>query len=691
MKSYMDIANSNPYARRRLLRSLEKNWARFEHFINRFVTSNFNPVYHLGTLTIFLSILLFITGVYLTIIYRPGIGNAYRTVEFISSTWFGSLMRSMHKYASDGLIIVIILHFLKMLFSDRFWGARWLAWTSGWIMLAVIWLVGTMGYWLVWDQRAQWLTELMMEISGGTSALTYVAADLPAKTFSNFVIILFLHVFIPLLGFLAIYIHVLRLSRAQWWAPRWLMIQSTIGLALLAIIKPVSSALPADLSQVIASAPMDSLYLGFLPLMDRWGNLIVTGLAIFIFGGLFLLPWLWRGENLGPALVAAEKCTGCTLCFSECPYDAIRMIASNDNTSYEKLATINPAQCTGCGVCVGACPDDAMSLSGMAIGDVISELTNMLESEKGKHTTVLITGQRELALQSLPAKIQDPAQSQALSMVPWGTENSGRVVTMVLPSTGAFHLEWMSALRNSGASDFVILTSPYDDGIYREDPQWVYNRLRRRPALINHGLHWLEATPGDTQHVKALLDELHQKEDMPAADPSSLPVTNNRVLVKPPFKAALLGTILLTLLMALTLVVDVPLGRRNAGMAGMRLALDAKGKISQANIPENVDLPPGADPQEIFGGSHYPLSLRLLLNDDVSLEQTYQPAGISKNGRISAVEYIDISPGMYHVQLFIRDDDQDFRLLFDRSLDFSANKVILLEYNEDSDSFSIHK
>jgi len=526
-----------------------------------------------------------------------------------------------------------------------------------------------------------------MEISGGASALTYVATDLPAKTFSNFVIILFLHIFIPLLGFLGVYIHVLRLSRAQWWAPRWLMIQSTIGLIILAIVKPVSSAVPADLGQIIASAPMDSLYLGFLPLMDRWGKLIVTGLSIFIFGGLFFLPWLWRGENLGPALVIVEKCTGCTLCFSECPYDAIRMTPSQDNSDYEKLAVINPAQCTGCGVCVGACPDDAMSLTSLAVGDMISDLQNLLESEKDKHVTVLIAGQRELALQSLPTAIQDLAQSQDLSVVPWGADEHGRVVTVVLPSTGAFHNDWMNTLQKSGANNFVILTSPYDDGIYREDPHWVYNRLQRRPALLNHGLYWLEATPGDHQHVASLLDKLHQTEDTTVADPSTLPVTKNRVLLKPPFKAALLGTVLLTLLMALALIVDVPIGRRHAGMAGMRLALDARGKLEQADIPKNVDLPPGADPQEIFGGSHYPISLRLLLDGEVLLEETYQPAGVSRNGRISGVEYIDISPGIHHVQLYIQDDDQNFRLLFDRSLEFLTNQVFLLEYNEGRDSF----
>ncbi|MCE7860715.1 MAG: DUF4405 domain-containing protein, partial [Chloroflexi bacterium CFX2] len=185
----------NPYAQRKTLRALEKFWARIEGLINRFAKSDFNPLYHLGTLTIFMLLILLATGVYLTAIYRPGLDVAYATVEKIDSNWFGSLMRSIHRYASDAMILLMVLHLLKMLFSDRYWGQRWLAWTSGWIMLAGTWLTGTFGYWLVWDLRAQWMTEYMMQALAGTSGLTYVAADIESRTFSNFVIIIFLHVF----------------------------------------------------------------------------------------------------------------------------------------------------------------------------------------------------------------------------------------------------------------------------------------------------------------------------------------------------------------------------------------------------------------------------------------------------------------------------------------------------------------
>ena len=48
------MTNYNPYAQRKLLRTLEKLWTKFEGFINRFTKSDFNPFYHLGTLTIFM-------------------------------------------------------------------------------------------------------------------------------------------------------------------------------------------------------------------------------------------------------------------------------------------------------------------------------------------------------------------------------------------------------------------------------------------------------------------------------------------------------------------------------------------------------------------------------------------------------------------------------------------------------------
>lgn len=673
------------------MRSLEKAWVFIEGVVNRFAKSDFNPLYHLGTLTIFMLVVLIATGVYLTIIYRPGLDVAYATVEKIDSNGFGSLMRSVHRYASDAMILLTILHLVKVFVSDKFWGQRWLAWTSGWIMLAMTWLVGTFGYWLVWDQRAQWMTEYMMETLAGTSGLTYVAPDIASRTFSNFVIILFLHVFLPLIGFLGIYIHGLRLSRTRWWSPRWVSVQAVVGLVVLSLIKPTQSFAPADLSILVQSVPMDAYYLGFLPLIDKMGNVIFWGLAILIGGSLFLLPWLASGRDEGPALVTDAKCTGCVLCYAECPYDAIRMVQRNDDSGYQKLAVINAVQCTACGICVGACPTDAIDLKGgYSSKQTFNAVRGALRREvkEGHPVTVVFASQRAMALGGIPAQLNVSEGKAHVAVAGWGGDEAARVVTAVLPSVGAVNIEWIKSLLNGeGARDVVILSHPYDDSLNREDAHWILNRLHLRPALVMKGLHWLEAMPGDAGTVARFLDDLHSEHTQSKKRAPVLPPVKGRGKLVPSLVSALIGTLLLFGLFALALPLDVKAGMSAAENSALRIAVDARGKVELANIPEGVTLPEGADPAKIFGGTHYPLSVRVIVDGATILDETYKPSGISGNGRISALEFLEIEPGTRQVEVWVRDDSDEYRPAFSGEVVFEKGKVFVLAYDEARDVF----
>jgi len=678
------------YTERRFMRRLERGWALIEGVVNRFAKSDFNPLYHLGTLTIFMLIVLIATGVYLTIIYRPGADVAYATVEKIDSNWFGLLMRSVHRYASDGMILLIILHFVKMLVSDKFWGQRWLAWTSGWIMLAMTWLVGTFGYWLVWDQRAQWMTEYMMQTLGGTSGLTYVAENLPAKTFSNFVIILFLHVFFPLIGFLGIYIHGLRLSRTRWWSPRWVSIQALVGLIVLSLIKPVQSFMPADLSTLVASIPMDAFYLGLLPLIDIFGNVIFWGLTILIGGSLFLLPWLASGRDDGPALVTHPKCTGCVLCYAECPYDAIRMVPRDDDSGYQKLAIINAAQCTACGICVGACPTDAIELKGGYRSEqTFNAIKGALhrEVQDGHPVTVLFTTRRAQTLGGLPEELNVREENVRIAVASWGETDTARVITAVLPSVGAVNIEWIKSLHNEGARDVAIVSHPYDDSLNREDAHWILNRLHLRPALVTEGLHWMEATPGDSKSVTNFLNELHSDKIQTEKRAPVLPPVKERNRLAPSLVSALIGTVLLLGLFSIALLADVETGMSAAEVSALRIAIDARGKVEIADIPEGVVLPEGADPVKIFGGEHFPMSVRVIVSGETLLDETFKPSGISGNGRISALEFLKIEPGTNQVEVWLKDDTDDYRLVFSGTIEFEKGKIFILAYDENIDEF----
>jgi len=676
------------------MRKLERAWALVEGVVNRFANSDFNPLYHLGTLTIFMLIVLIATGVYLTIIYRPGMDVAYVTVEKIDSNWFGSLMRSVHRYASDAIILLTILHIFKMFVSDKFWGQRWLAWTSGWIMLAMIWLVGTFGYWLVWDQRAQWMTEFMMQTLAGTSGLTYVSTNIVSRTFSNFVIILFLHVFFPLIGFLGIYIHGLRLSRARWWSPRWVSIQALVGLIILSLIKPAMSYAPANLSTLVDSVPLDMLYLGLLPLIDMWGNVIFWGLMLLVCGSLFLLPWLASGRDLGPALITDPKCTGCVLCYAECPYDAIRMVPRNDDSGYQKLAVINNAQCTACGICVGACPTDAIDLKGGYNGErTFNALKGALNREvnEGHPVTVLFVSQRALALGGVPKQLNVGQEKGHVAVAGWGRTGAARVVTAALPSVGAVNIEWIKSLHSEGARDVVIASHPYEDSLNREDAHWILSRLHLRPALVTKELHWLDATPGDARTIANFLDDLHSEVGQSGRNTPTLPPVNDRNKLIPSFVSALIGTILLLGLFALALPLDARAEMSASKGSALRIAVDAKGKVELARIPEGFTLPEGADPEKIFGGEHYPISVRVFMDNVMILDKTFEPSGLSGNGRISALEFLEITPGTHHVEVYIKDDSDEYRSVYSDNISFEKGSILILAYDEKIDTFTLRQ
>lgn len=407
------------YTERRPLRRLERLWSRGEGFVNRLSAAAqplrpYNPLYHLGPLVIYLLALLCVTGILLLIVYRPGIGRAYESVQGLSANWLGSVLRSVHRYGSDALIVVAFLHALKMLLSDRFWGSRTLAWVSGWLLIVLFWLTGSMGYFLVWDTAAQWLTEFAVDAFGGAFALSFFGPQAAGRTYSFFVIILFLHAFLPLIIAIGVLVHVLRLQRPRYWAPRWLMIAATAALVLLSVLFPAMSNLPADLRRVIGAAQLDWWYLGFLPLSERLGQPGFWGISLALLGLVSALPWLLRGRHNGPSAIDDSKCTGCATCARECPYNAIDMV-QRENGGKAQLAVVKGSLCTGCGICVAACPEDAIDLRWLELGALRGQVRDAIaEARAGGAAPLLIYAcERHATLGSVPALQSDRVRLMA--------------------------------------------------------------------------------------------------------------------------------------------------------------------------------------------------------------------------------------------------------------------------------------
>lgn len=700
---------SNHYSQRKTLRKLEKPWSRIETLVNRLTTPEFNPLYHLGTLSIYLLIVITVTGIYLTVFYRPGTVVAYASVERISNQWFGSLMRSIHRYGSDGLLLLMLLHGLKTLLSDRYWGARWLAWVSGWLMLAASWFIGTSGYWLVWDLKAQWLTEYLINYIGGAVAITFLGVDISSSTFVIFVIVLFVHIFLPLSLLVLTIIHILRLTRARIWSPRWALYLSTLALAVLSVWAPVTSAEPANLSRFIDSVDLDAWYLGFLPVIDRYGTLPFWA-ATFIFFGVFtILPWLSKGKHDGPAVIADPHCTGCALCATECPYRAIEMnYRQDDVTRFKSIAVINTDLCTGCGLCVGTCATMGVEMAKIVTANVfdlgiLNEVTNQVN--QGAQPVVIFTCQRQAALQTLPQAVEgqqlqlnvdrkksDQAEQPPVYLGSWHNPESSQnmtTITCVLPCTGMVDVDWVKQLFSVGARHIILLNCPYDDCNYREGPRWLSNRLNRRKANIKPNLHWLEAAPGDQITLTKLLNQLPNEQEKP---PAKLPVFSLRQKQFPKFSTAGIVLLLFTFIFGLALPAEFISGSNKVSQSQLRIAIEHSGNVSNRLDASGVVLPEGASVEaaQILGGRKFPVEIRVELNGKIALEHTFEPRGLRKVGEISGVELLDLAPGDYLIQISINDDENGWRILFSDHIAIEAGSIYTFLYDQPTDTFIIH-
>lgn len=112
-------------------------------------------MYCLGGLTFLFFVLLVVTGVMLGMYYRPAPEAAYDSIQEISmSVRYGWLIRGVHFYSANGMIITSILHMLRVYFTGAYKKPRELNWIVGVGLGAFAIMAGFTGYVLRWDQEA---------------------------------------------------------------------------------------------------------------------------------------------------------------------------------------------------------------------------------------------------------------------------------------------------------------------------------------------------------------------------------------------------------------------------------------------------------------------------------------------------------------------------------------------------------
>lgn len=348
---------SNPIksALRNGLFRLESGW-------DMLVGRESNPMYCLGAMSWFFFWVVGASGLYLFIPYDTSTARAWSSIEYISrEQWYwGGIFRGLHRYASDAMVLTMMLHLVREWLLDRYHGARWFAWFTG---VPLIWMVfssGITGYWLVWDQMAQYLAVGTAEwmdflgIFGQSIARNFINPD--ALTDRFFTLLIFIHIAVPLFLLFAMWVHILRINRANTSPPRQLVIGTSLMLVALSLIHPALSHAPADLSKTTSVLNPDWYFMALYPLFDTKGPAIAWTVSIGATVFLSLMPWMaFRRKRRAAAVVSPPNCNGCGNCASDCPFGAVIIRPRNDESGHSSIAVMQPDLCTSCGMCVASC------------------------------------------------------------------------------------------------------------------------------------------------------------------------------------------------------------------------------------------------------------------------------------------------------------------------------------------------
>ena len=157
-----------------------------DHLAQYYTPKNFNFWYFFGSLALMVLVIQIISGIFLTMHYKPDGDMAFASVEHIMrDVPYGWLIRYIHSTGATAFFVVVYLHMLRGLMYGSYKKPRELIWLFGMFIYVALMAEAFMGYLLPWGQMSYWGAQVIISLFG---AIPVIGDDLTLWIRGDFVI-----------------------------------------------------------------------------------------------------------------------------------------------------------------------------------------------------------------------------------------------------------------------------------------------------------------------------------------------------------------------------------------------------------------------------------------------------------------------------------------------------------------------
>ncbi len=130
-----------------------------------YAPKNFNFWYFFGSLALLVLVIQIVTGIFLTMNYKPDANLAFASVEYIMRdvSW-GWLIRYMHSTGSSMFFVVVYLHMFRAMLYGSYRKPRELLWIFGMLIYLCLMAEAFFGYLLPWGQMSFWGAQVIINL-----------------------------------------------------------------------------------------------------------------------------------------------------------------------------------------------------------------------------------------------------------------------------------------------------------------------------------------------------------------------------------------------------------------------------------------------------------------------------------------------------------------------------------------------